>query len=105
MKQEELELIKLTSELWNKYVKLPTQHPCDQEEFCHALHICQHLIMIRDMRREMPQLFPMYDENGNELKPEEVLAQNIGEKVAEELGKKLNVSTQSVTVERNKDND
>ena len=65
MNEAQKELINLTAQLWNKYIKLPQQHPCDKEQFCHALHICQHLIMIREARRNDPQLF--YNEENNDL--------------------------------------
>ena len=64
----EIKVIELLSEAWNNFLKLEHQHPCDKEQFCNALHICQHLIMIRDVRRQNPEIFPCYDENGNEIK-------------------------------------
>ena len=35
---------------WDSYVHLPVQHPDDLEEFRHALHRLQHLVMIREVR-------------------------------------------------------
>ena len=66
MKDQEKQLIDLTCQLWNKFVKFPQQHPCDKDEFCKALHIIQHLIMIRETRRNNPQLF-YNQENNNDL--------------------------------------
>ena len=68
LNDNEMNVINLLSEAWNEYIKLEHQHPCDKEEFCRALHVCQHLIMIRDIRRQNPELFPIYDEQGNEIK-------------------------------------
>jgi hypothetical protein len=36
---------------WEGYVKLPVQHPSDQQEFLRALHECQRLLAIRIVRR------------------------------------------------------
>lgn len=57
---DELNVIELSVKLWNAFNKLEEQHPCDKEEFCHALHICQQLVMIRGMRRLNSDLFPIY---------------------------------------------
>ena len=58
--EKELEAINISAKLWNAYNALEEQHPCDKEEFCRALHICQHLIMIRAIRRMDNDTFPIY---------------------------------------------
>lgn len=68
LNKQEMEVIHLLADAWNKYIKLQHQHPCDKDEFCHALHICQHLVMIRDIRRQDADNFPIYDEKGEEIK-------------------------------------
>ena len=62
---EELNVIELSTKFWNAYNKLEEQHPCDKEEFCHALHICQHLVMIRGIRRLDSENFPIYNKIKN----------------------------------------
>ena len=44
---------------WNQYLTLEIQHPCDRQEFLDAIHRAQHLIMIREVRREHPDIFPI----------------------------------------------
>ena len=39
------------AESWNEYLKLEIQHDDDVEEFRHAIHRLQHLVMIRQVRR------------------------------------------------------
>ena len=58
--EKQLQIINLLSEAFNKYIELDVQHPNDQMEFCNAIHRCQHLIMIRDVRRNDPKNFPIY---------------------------------------------
>lgn len=60
MTDKEIELIEMLADFWNEYVKLPQQHPCDQQEMCQAIHIAQHLLMIRETRRKHSDLFPIY---------------------------------------------
>lgn len=49
--EERLVLDKL-AEAWNLYVKLPVQHPMHQQEFAHAIHAAQRLVMARPVSRE-----------------------------------------------------
>lgn len=84
--EEEQKLIGLTADLWNAYNELPEQHPCDKEEFCHALHICQHLIMIRSVRRMDTDMFPAYEKDENTL-----IAEEIGKQIKDEIEKEFNV--------------
>jgi hypothetical protein len=58
MLEKELEIISLLVNVWNKYLELPEQHCCDRQEFCDAIHRLQHLVMIRDARRNHPDIFP-----------------------------------------------
>ena len=60
---DEKKVLDLTTDLWNTYIKLSVQHPEDQDEFRHALHVLQHLVMIREPRRNHPDLFYIQEEN------------------------------------------
>lgn len=59
MTNEEKDIILLLEEVYDKYVSLKQQHHCDLDEFVNALHILQHLIMIRGVRRDNPEMFPI----------------------------------------------
>lgn len=60
LNEHEIKLIELSAALWNGYCSLPLQHDNDKREFLDAMHRIQHLIMIRSIRREMPELFPKF---------------------------------------------
>jgi hypothetical protein len=53
--QEDVVLGKLI-ETWNEFVKLPTTHSDQNDEFRHALHDLQRQIMFRPMQRETRQI-------------------------------------------------
>lgn len=55
--QEKIVLDRL-ADAWNEYVKLPTQHPCDAEEFMHAIHAAQGIIATRVARTTDPATWP-----------------------------------------------
>ena len=59
MTEDEKELIMMLNDVYEKYVGLPVQHHDDMPEFVNALHILQHLVMIRDVRRMNPDMFPL----------------------------------------------
>ena len=58
---EELSILKLTTDLSNAYNKLEEQQPSDKEEFQRALHACRNLVMIRGFRRSCNnnEIFPV----------------------------------------------
>lgn len=88
MTDQEKEIIDLTAEIWNKYIQLPVQHPCDRDEFCKALHICQHLVMIRETRENNRDLFYIESENKINIditKEELSEAWNNGETITKEI--------------------
>ena len=47
MTDEEKYLLELTIELWNKFLKLPIQHPDDINEFRAKIHDIQRMITCR----------------------------------------------------------
>ncbi|KGU84841.1 hypothetical protein [Pseudomonas mediterranea] len=50
---QEVKVVKLLAEAWNEYLKLPVEHPMEQEEFCTAVHACQEKVLARSGRRYM----------------------------------------------------
>ncbi len=59
MNEDEKELVLMLNDVYEKYVSLPVQHHSDRDEFINALHVLQHLVMIRSVRRTHPDLFPL----------------------------------------------
>ena len=59
MNEDEKELVLLLNDVYDKYMSLPEQHYQDRSEFVNALHVLQHLIMIRSVRRMNPDMFPL----------------------------------------------
>ena len=53
MTEEERDVLELTVELTNTFSALPVEHPSDQEEFTHAIHRIQDMILSRPARRDM----------------------------------------------------
>lgn len=49
----EREVLDLSAALWNAYLELPVEHPCDRQEFCTALHALQNMILARPGRRQL----------------------------------------------------
>lgn len=58
--QEEKELLGLTKDLWNKFVKLEPQHLSERPEFGKAIHELQMIIGMRILRKEHPEIFPIH---------------------------------------------
>ena len=59
MNEDEKEIVFLLNEVYAKYSALQVQHHSDMDEFVNALHILQHLVMIRGVRRSYPDIFPL----------------------------------------------
>jgi len=59
MTDEEKEIVMMLSDVYEKYAGLPEQHHDDMPEFVNALHVLQHLVMIRSVRRRHPDMFPL----------------------------------------------
>lgn len=53
---EEEEIVNLIGEVWNKFLKLPKEHPSEQFEFRHDIHHLQHRIMARPIRRQLNKI-------------------------------------------------
>lgn len=50
MTKEENEVVELLADAWNKFVDLPVLHKADREEFMHALHQAQNIVMARQSK-------------------------------------------------------
>ena len=59
MTDGEKDVIYLLNDVYDRYCELPVQHRDDMKEFVNALHVLQHLVMIRDVRRNNNDMFPM----------------------------------------------
>lgn len=60
MTEDEKELILMLNDVYEKYISMPEQHCDDKAEFVRALHVLQHLVMIRSVRRGNPEMFPLH---------------------------------------------
>lgn len=72
MTEKEQKLIHILELLYEEYSSLDMQHKDDMKEFINALHILQHLIMIRSVRRKHSDLFPI-DKNNVKIINQDVL--------------------------------
>lgn len=77
MTGQEEKLIEILTDFWNKYLQLPQQHPCDQQEMCDSIHRAQHLIMIRETRRNNKEIFPIYTNIDVEVNSVETMEEDI----------------------------
>jgi hypothetical protein len=48
----EMLVIECLAEAWNAFVCLPQVHSDDVDEFRHAIHLCQRLVMSRPVQNE-----------------------------------------------------
>lgn len=51
--EQEAKVARLLGEVWNEYMKLPKEHPMEQQEFCSAIHVCQEKVLARSGRRSL----------------------------------------------------
>jgi hypothetical protein len=54
---EEIEIISLLANVYNKFNALQNKHPSDSDEFAHHIHILQRHIMARLAKRCHPDIF------------------------------------------------
>lgn len=59
MTDKEKNIIDLLQTIYEEFSSLEEQHDSDISEFIEALHILQHLVMIRSVRRQYSDLFPI----------------------------------------------
>lgn len=55
----EQEILNLTAQCWNKFIKLEQTHPSDIDDFANAIHDLQKIIALRMCRRSNPEIFPI----------------------------------------------
>lgn len=61
MKTEEQkieEVLKLTAEVWNKYLELKVEHPSETNEFAMCIHNIQDKLAVKIARIYRPDLYP-----------------------------------------------
>lgn len=83
---DEIDLLMQMNDLYSQYLVLPVQHKDDKAEFVEALHRLQHLVMVRSVRRDHPDLFP---KNISTEVRGSGLENLIGEKIGEEILKNM----------------
>lgn len=54
MYPEEYLVIRHLNRAWNSFLRLPVQHPDDNDEFRHSIHNLQRMIAVREVRRSNP---------------------------------------------------
>lgn len=50
---QEAKVAQMLGDAWNEYLKLPIEHPMEQQEFCTAIHACQDMVLARCGRRAL----------------------------------------------------
>lgn len=55
--QEEEEILRLTEELWNRFLELPINHPMEKDEMAIKIHDIQRMIIARPGFRMNKKLF------------------------------------------------
>jgi len=50
---QELRVVGLLGEAWNAFLAMPTEHGDERDEFRHAIHQAQHLVLARAGARQI----------------------------------------------------
>lgn len=53
----EREILRYTSDIWNRFNRVDQTHPSDLEDMANAIHDIQKIISVRMARRKNPKLF------------------------------------------------
>ena len=53
MTLDEEKVLMMLAEVWNEFLKLPVEHPMEQQEFCSSIHVCQNMVLSREARRDL----------------------------------------------------
>ena len=65
--KEEEEILRLTEEIWNRFLELPINHPMERDEMAIKIHDIQRMIISRPGFRLNQELFREYGKgNGNQ---------------------------------------
>lgn len=62
--QEEEAILRLTEEIWNRFLELPINHPMEKDEMAIKIHDIQRVIISRPGFRLNQKMFNQYG-NGN----------------------------------------
>jgi hypothetical protein len=62
--QEEEAILRLTEEIWNRFLALPINHPMEMDEIAMKIHDIQRMIISRPGFRMNQEMFRQYG-NGN----------------------------------------
>lgn len=60
--QEEKEILRLTEEVWNRFLELPIHHPMEMNEMAIKIHDIQRMIISRPGFRMNKEIFRDYGE-------------------------------------------
>ena len=85
MTEKEIKIIELLMEVYDAYSELDEQHKDDKTEFVNALHILQHLVMIRSVRRKNPELFPINKNNVDIISNDHALAEILSTEIKKQI--------------------
>lgn len=89
MTEKEIKIIELLMEVYDAYSDLDEQHKDDKAEFINALHILQHLVMIRSVRRKNPELFPVNKNNIDIISSDPALTEILSTEIKNEINKRI----------------
>lgn len=53
---QEVKVVELTAETWNQFLKLPIEHPDDQNDFRYHIHALQNILLGRSGARLMKEM-------------------------------------------------
>lgn len=45
--EQEYQIARMLGDVWNLFLKLPKEHPMQNQEFCMAIHRCQDMVLAR----------------------------------------------------------
>lgn len=62
--QEEEAILRLTEEIWNRFLALPINHPMERDEMAIKIHDIQRMIISRPGFRMNQEMFRGYDGKG-----------------------------------------
>lgn len=64
--QEEEEILRLTEELWNKFLELPINYPMERDEMAIKIHDIQRMIISRPGFRMNQEMFNQYGKGNSD---------------------------------------
>ena len=61
------EILKLTADIWNKYLELEIEHPDEVNEFATCVHNIQDKLAVKIARIYRPDLYPIKNRQGGSI--------------------------------------